>query len=87
MVLELFQFDITFEVRKALKAQTFADFLAEFTPPITEPCSKWMVFTDRPTILGAEGSTSSSKALKDWRSNYPSDSDSRRPTTRHNTKR
>lgn len=24
----------------------FVDFLAEFTPPTAEPCSKWTVFTD-----------------------------------------
>jgi hypothetical protein len=36
---------ITFEARKALKAQTFADFLAEFTLSNVEPCSRWTVFT------------------------------------------
>ena len=44
--IELSELDITFEVRKALKAQTFADFLEEFTPPTAEPCSKWTLFTD-----------------------------------------
>lgn len=29
-----------------MKAQIFADFLAEFTAPTTESCSKWVIFTD-----------------------------------------
>lgn len=46
MVIELSEFYITFKARKVLKAETFADFLAEFTPPIAKPCSRWTIFTD-----------------------------------------
>lgn len=44
--IELSKYYITFKARKALKAQTFADFLEEFTPPTTEPCSIWTIFTN-----------------------------------------
>jgi ribonuclease HI len=43
---ELSEFDISFESRKALKAQAFADFLAEMTPATNEPCTQWVIFTD-----------------------------------------
>lgn len=44
--IELSKYYITFKARKALKAQMFADFLEEFTPPTTEPCSIWTIFTN-----------------------------------------
>lgn len=45
--IELSEFNITFDARKKLKEWTFIDyFLAEFTPPTSEPCSIWTVFTD-----------------------------------------
>ncbi|MCI06143.1 gag-pol polyprotein, partial [Trifolium medium] len=43
---ELSEFDISFEPWKTLKAQAFADFLAELTPGSVNPCTSWTVFTD-----------------------------------------
>lgn len=40
--IELSEFDIMFEEKKALKAQTFTNFQAEFTPPTLI----WVVFKD-----------------------------------------
>jgi ribonuclease HI len=45
--LELSEFDIRYESRKALKAQVFADFIAEMTFPAEESSEKWTVFVDR----------------------------------------
>jgi hypothetical protein len=50
--IKLFEFDITFKGRKALKAQTFTNFLAEFTPPTSEPCLRWIGFTHESSNLG-----------------------------------
>jgi len=44
--LELSEFDIHYESRKALKAQVFADFLAEMTFPVEENTEEWTVFVD-----------------------------------------
>jgi hypothetical protein len=44
--LELSEFDIHYESRKALKAQVFADFLAEMTFPLEESSDEWTVFVD-----------------------------------------
>ena len=44
--LELFEFDIHYESRKELKAQVFADFLAEMTFPTEENTEEWTVFVD-----------------------------------------
>jgi len=44
--LELSEFDIHYESRKALKAQVFADFLAEMTFPMEENKEEWTVFVD-----------------------------------------
>jgi len=44
--LELFEFDIHYESRKALKAQVFVDFLAEMTFPTEENKEDWTVFVD-----------------------------------------
>jgi ribonuclease HI len=44
--LELSEFDIHYESRKALKAQVFADFLAEMTFPAEESLEEWTVFVD-----------------------------------------
>jgi hypothetical protein len=44
--LELSEFDIHYEYRKALKAQVFADFLAEMTFPAEESLEEWTVFAD-----------------------------------------
>jgi ribonuclease HI len=44
--LELSEFDITYESRKALKAQVLADFVAEMTPPATSSRNKWTIYVD-----------------------------------------
>ena len=44
--LELSEFDIHHESRKALKAQVFADFLAKMTFPIGDNTEEWIVFVD-----------------------------------------
>ncbi|GAU10563.1 hypothetical protein TSUD_420920, partial [Trifolium subterraneum] len=46
--LELSEFDIRYESRKALKAQVLADFVAEMTcsPPSTDGANKWTIFVD-----------------------------------------
>ncbi|KAK2376303.1 hypothetical protein QL285_077105 [Trifolium repens] len=52
--LELSEFDIRYESRKALKAQVLADFVAEMTTPTPSPeeTEKWIIFVD-----GASSST------------------------------
>jgi hypothetical protein len=44
--LELSGFDISYESRKALKAQVLRDFIAEMAPPVTERKNKWTIFVD-----------------------------------------
>ena len=44
--LELPEFDIHYESRKALKAQVFADFLAEMTFSAEEKIEEWTIFVD-----------------------------------------
>ncbi|CAJ2653138.1 unnamed protein product [Trifolium pratense] len=44
--LELSEFEIFFESRKALKAQVLADFVAEMTTPSTPEKNKWTIFVD-----------------------------------------
>jgi ribonuclease HI len=44
--LKLSEFDIHYESRKALKAQVFADFLAEMTFPTEDSPEDWTVFVD-----------------------------------------
>jgi hypothetical protein len=46
--LELSEFDIGYESRKALKAQILADFVAEMTAPasFSEEIDKWTIFVD-----------------------------------------
>jgi len=44
--LELSEFDIHYESRKALKAQVFTDFIAEMTIPAEENTEQWTVFVD-----------------------------------------
>jgi ribonuclease HI len=44
--LELSEFDIIYESRKALKAQVLADFIAEMTSSATESKNKWTIFVD-----------------------------------------
>jgi hypothetical protein len=44
--LELSKFDIHYESRKALKAQVFADFLAEMTFPTDDNAEEWTIFVD-----------------------------------------
>jgi hypothetical protein len=44
--LELSEFDIHYEFRKAVKAQVFADFLAEMTFSVEEIPEEWTVFVD-----------------------------------------
>ncbi|GAU43618.1 hypothetical protein TSUD_185110 [Trifolium subterraneum] len=43
---ELAEFDISFESRKALKAQVLADFVAEMTTSTTSEKNKWTIFVD-----------------------------------------
>ncbi|MCI66950.1 maturase K, partial [Trifolium medium] len=52
--LELSEFDIRYESRKALKAQVLADFVAEMTSPASsnDEADKWTIFVD-----GASGPT------------------------------
>lgn len=45
--LELPEFDIHYESRKALKAQVFAEFLAEMTFPTVDNTEEWTVFIDK----------------------------------------
>ncbi|GAU46144.1 hypothetical protein TSUD_401460 [Trifolium subterraneum] len=45
-LLELAEFDISFESRKALKAQVLADFVAEMTTSTTSEKNKWTIFVD-----------------------------------------
>ncbi|MCI12486.1 maturase K, partial [Trifolium medium] len=46
--LELSEFDIRYESRKALKAQVLADFVVEMTSPAspTDGVDKWTIFVD-----------------------------------------
>jgi len=44
--LELSEFDIHYESRKALKAQVFADFISEMTFLTKESTKEWTVFVD-----------------------------------------
>jgi ribonuclease HI len=44
--LELYEFDIHYKSRKALKMQVFADFLAEMTFPAEDNSEEWTVFVD-----------------------------------------
>jgi hypothetical protein len=44
--LELSEFNIHYESRKALKAQVFADFLTEMTLPAEDSSEEWTVFVD-----------------------------------------
>lgn len=55
--IKLFDFDITFKERKALKAQTFTNFLAEFSPPTSEPCLRWIAFTHESSNFGGRAMT------------------------------
>jgi len=49
--IELSEFYETFKARKAMKARTFTNFMVEFTPPTSEPCSRWITFTDKSSNL------------------------------------
>ncbi|MCI74364.1 maturase K, partial [Trifolium medium] len=44
--LELVEFDISYESRKALKAQVITDFVAEMTTSSTPEKDKWTIFVD-----------------------------------------
>ncbi|MCI48211.1 maturase K, partial [Trifolium medium] len=44
--LELSEFEIHYENRRALKAQVLADFIAEMTNPSTSEKNKWRIFVD-----------------------------------------
>lgn len=44
--IEVFEFDVSFEVRKALKYPLFANFLDEMTHIPLEPNHTWLVFTE-----------------------------------------
>ncbi|MCI78168.1 maturase K, partial [Trifolium medium] len=54
--LELSEFDIRYESRKALKVQDLADFVAEMTHPATptDGVDKWTIFVNgAPSLKGA----------------------------------
>ena len=54
--LELSEFDIKYEIRKALKAQVLADFVAERTSPASPiEAHKWTVFVDRASSSTGSG--------------------------------
>ncbi|GAU25741.1 hypothetical protein TSUD_216720 [Trifolium subterraneum] len=53
--LELAEFDISFEDRKALKAQVLADFVAEMTTSTTSEKNKWTIFVDGSSNLQGSG--------------------------------
>ena len=58
--MELSEFDIDYRPRQAIKAQTLADFIAEFTvaeeePPEEEPGRSWEVKIDGSSVKGAGG--------------------------------
>ncbi|MCI61878.1 maturase K, partial [Trifolium medium] len=44
--LELAEFEIHYESRRALKAQVLADFVAEMTNPSAPEKNKWTIFVD-----------------------------------------
>ncbi|MCI34044.1 maturase K, partial [Trifolium medium] len=44
--LELAEFEVHYESRKALKAQVLADFVAEMTTPSTPEKNKWTIFVN-----------------------------------------
>ncbi|MCH95530.1 maturase K [Trifolium medium] len=60
--LELSEFDIRYESRKALKAQVLADFVAEMTSPAspTDRADKWTIFVD-----GASNATGADAGIID----------------------
>ncbi|GAU40689.1 hypothetical protein TSUD_88350 [Trifolium subterraneum] len=58
--LELAEFDINFESRKALKAQVLADFVAEMTSTTSEK-DKWTIFVDGSSNSQGSGRASYSK--------------------------
>ncbi|GAU45897.1 hypothetical protein TSUD_24990 [Trifolium subterraneum] len=53
--LELAEFNISFESRKALKAQVLADFVAEMTTSTTSEKNKWTIFVDGPSNSQGSG--------------------------------
>ncbi|GAU48525.1 hypothetical protein TSUD_243030 [Trifolium subterraneum] len=55
--LDLSEFDIRYESRKALKAQVLADFVAEMTcsPSSTDGANKWTIFVDGASNATGEG--------------------------------
>lgn len=53
--IEVFEFYISFESRKTLKAQTLANSIAEMTSPIQEIIKEWMVFVDGSSKLRESG--------------------------------
>jgi ribonuclease HI len=55
--LELSEFDIRFESRKALKAQVLADFVAKMTVPASpaNESNKWTIFVDRASSASGAG--------------------------------
>ncbi|KAL6566463.1 hypothetical protein OROGR_002078 [Orobanche gracilis] len=55
---ELSQFDLTFEPRTSMKGQILADFIAEFTSPITkfeEPSQEWSLYVDESSTSDRAG--------------------------------
>ena len=48
-VVELSQYDISYETRQAIKAQALAEFVAEMTHPEEEPRGPWTIYADGPS--------------------------------------
>jgi len=59
--IELAPYEISYELRRAIKAQALADFIAECSSPyhendqIEEPAAAWMLYVDGSFISGGSG--------------------------------
>jgi hypothetical protein len=45
-VVELFQYDISYEPRQTIKARVLAEFLAEMSHPVDQTPGSWMIYVD-----------------------------------------
>lgn len=48
--IDIYEFDVFFESRKAVKAQLFVDFIAELTIGMTKVAHTWVVFTSGSSV-------------------------------------
>jgi hypothetical protein len=68
--LELSEFDIRYESRKAFKAKVLADFVAEMTTPApsSEETEKWTIFVDgASSSTGAGAGSWSRDHTREWK--------------------